>query len=66
MNVCVCTGLDIQPGLNAATRKQVVVLMVIGPEYVRPLISVGFVPFVVYRIAAPGVSQKMLSGNDAE
>src|SRR2546423_10242831 len=56
MYVCVSTLLGRKFVLNAAARSTVVRLMVIGPETTVPVLAVGAVPSVVYRIVAPPVA----------
>jgi hypothetical protein len=65
MYVCVSRFVGRYPFLNARARTVDVALIVIGPVYIVPLISVGSVPSSVYRIVAPGVVVVIASGNDA-
>ena len=50
------TSVGAKPSLNAAARSTVVVVTGIGPEYTSPLVAVGAVRSVVYRMVAPGVA----------
>ena len=43
------------PSRKAAARRTVVVVTLMGPAYTVPVEGVGRVPFVVYRMVAPGV-----------